>query len=248
MSSTEVAWNPCSTKSVSAASSRRCRRAPRRDSTAGATELIAPTLRRERARDHEPLELRRALEECVDLGVAVAFLDREVTDVAVAATDLDGLLRHLHRVLARLELGHRPFGHLELTAIATLPARPPDQAARRLDLECHVRALEGDRLVLDDRPAELLALSGVVEGELEGRPGDAECLRADDGTGRLEGLHGDVGAGGLAAPGPCEPGLQLLLSAEQAVRRHPHVLQDDVPGVGRPDPHLLFLLARAEDR
>src|ERR1700736_32979 len=62
MSSTEVAWNPCSTKSVSAASRRRCRRAPRRDSTAGATELIAPTLRRERARDHEPLDLRRTLE------------------------------------------------------------------------------------------------------------------------------------------------------------------------------------------
>src|SRR5205807_2665153 len=128
----------------------------------------SPALRRECSRDHQSLDLGGSSEECVDLGVTVPLLDREIPYVAVAAADLYRLLSDLDRDFARLQLGHRTLGHLELALVATLPERSPDQAACRLDLDRHIGELESDRLALDDRPAELLTLLGVVEGELEG--------------------------------------------------------------------------------
>src|SRR5207247_2610221 len=122
---------------------------------------------RQRPRDDQALDLARAFEQGVDLGVAVPLLDREVADVAIAAADLDRLLGHLDRHLARLELGHRALGMLELAAVAAFPQRPPDQRPRGLDLGGHVREHEGDRLVLDQRPPELLALLCVLLLELE---------------------------------------------------------------------------------
>src|SRR5215218_10871682 len=65
---------------------------------------------RDRARDHEPLDLRGALEDRVDLRVAVHPLHRELPRVAVAAQDLYGPLGHQDRDLARLELRHRDLG------------------------------------------------------------------------------------------------------------------------------------------
>src|SRR5204862_8227981 len=56
------------------------------------------------AGDDEALDLGSALEERVDLRIAVPLLDREVADVAVATEDLDGLLGDPDRDLARLEL------------------------------------------------------------------------------------------------------------------------------------------------
>ena len=56
----------------------------------------------------------------------------------------------------------------------------------------HVGERERDRLVLDDRPAELLARLGVVERHLVRRPRDADRLRADRGSGALEGRHRGV--------------------------------------------------------
>ncbi len=47
---------------------------------------------RDRARDHELLDLGGALEDVVDLGVAVPALDGELARVAVAAEDLDRAL------------------------------------------------------------------------------------------------------------------------------------------------------------
>src|SRR5207249_8771774 len=88
-------------------------------------------------RDDQALDLGGALEEGVDLGVAVPLLDREVADVTVAAADLDRLLGHLHGHLSGLQLGHRAFGLLELAARAAFPERPPDQAPGGLDLGRH---------------------------------------------------------------------------------------------------------------
>src|SRR5207237_6066114 len=116
--------------------------------------------------DDKPLDLRGPLEDGVDLRVPVPLLDRELTDVAVAAADLDRLVRHLDGDLPRLELGHRTLRHRKAAGVAALPESPPDQPAGGLDLERHVGELEGDGLVLDDRPAELLALLGVPEREL----------------------------------------------------------------------------------
>src|SRR6266849_2374600 len=142
---------------------RRCRRRASRGSTAPAeapraAALLLTLVARERLRDHEPLDLARALEQRVDLGVPVPLLDREVPDVSVAATDLDRLLGDFDCHLARLQLRHRALGPLELTAVAALPQRSPDERTRRLDLGGHVGEHERDRLVLDQRAAELLAL------------------------------------------------------------------------------------------
>src|SRR5215207_1756870 len=48
------------------------------------------------ARDHEPLDLRGALVELHDLGVAHELLDGVLLDEAVAAVDLHGVRRDLH--------------------------------------------------------------------------------------------------------------------------------------------------------
>src|SRR5213594_2489594 len=136
---------------------RRSRRASRRAWTPDAATAVT-LVACESPRDDEPLDLAGALEERVDLGVAVPFLDWEVADVAVAAADLDRLLGHLHGHLAGLQLRHRALGVLELAAVSSLPQRPPDERTRGLDLGRHVGEHERDRLVLDQRAPELLAL------------------------------------------------------------------------------------------
>src|SRR5205807_2855074 len=88
--------------------------------------------------DDQPLDLAGALEQGVDLGVAVPLLDREVANVAVTAADLDRLLGQLDSDLPGLQLGHRPFGLLELVATAALPQRSPAQRPRGFDLGRHV--------------------------------------------------------------------------------------------------------------
>src|SRR5215467_6550735 len=56
-------------------------------------------------RDHEPLDLRGALIDLEQLRVAHELLDRVLLDVAVAAEDLDGVGRDLHRRVRREPLG-----------------------------------------------------------------------------------------------------------------------------------------------
>src|SRR5215210_1595503 len=141
----------------------------------------------DRAGDHELLDLRRALEDVVDLRVAVPALDGVLAGVAVAAEDLDRPLGHPHRDLARLELAHRALAARERHLVAAHPGRAPHEQAGGVDLELHPREREGDRLVLDDLAAELLALLGVLQRVLVGRAGDPERLRAD---GRPRGLEG----------------------------------------------------------
>src|SRR5581483_6185828 len=201
---------------------------------------------RDGARDHQLLDLLGALEEVVDLGVAVPALDGEVADVAVAAEDLDGPLGDPDRGAAGLELAHRAFGVLVAVAVAGQPQGPVAEQAGGVDLGGHVGQHEGDGLVLDDRPAELGALPGVVEGELVGGPGDAHGLDADDRTAGLEGAHGRLGRRLAALPGPGQAGLELLLAAEEAVGRDADVVEDHLGRVAGPDPHLLLLLAHGQ--
>src|SRR5437764_14331887 len=79
---------------------------------------------RDGAADHQLLDLLRALEEVVDLGVTVPALDGEVADVAVASEDLDRPLRDPHGGAPGLELAHRPLGVLVAVAVAGQPQRP----------------------------------------------------------------------------------------------------------------------------
>src|SRR3989442_2051211 len=136
---------------------------------------------RDGARHDQPLDLAGALEDRVDLAVAVPTLDRVFADVAVAAKDLNRLLCHPHRGLTREQLRHRALTVLEGLARAGHPRGTAHEKPGRVDVGLHVRELEGDALVLDDRPVELPALLGVVERELVGRARDAHSLGADGG-------------------------------------------------------------------
>src|SRR5213593_2132865 len=214
MSSTEVTVKPPLANSASAASAIRRRRfsirATRRSCADGSATAALPLAGRQRPRDDQALDLAGAFEERVDLGVAVPLLDREVADVAVAAADLDRLLGDLDRHLAGLQLRHRALRLLELAAVTALPQRPPYQCSRGLDLGRHVGEHERDRLVLDQRASELLALLGVLQGELERRPRDAERLGSDDRPRQLERLQGDGRALVRAFPGALQARLELL--------------------------------------
>src|SRR4051812_35031837 len=65
---------------------------------------FARDLAEQRPRDHEPLDLARALVDLGHLRVAVVALGRELLRVAVAAEDLDRLPRPLARDAAREQL------------------------------------------------------------------------------------------------------------------------------------------------
>src|SRR4051812_47726358 len=186
---------------------------------------------RDRPREDQLLDLRGALEDVVDLRVAVHPLDRELARVAVAAEDLHRPLGGPHGDLAGLQLAHRPLGVLELVAVAAHPRGAPDQQAGGVDLELHVREHEGDRLVFDDLLAELLALLGVVERELVGGAGDAQRLGADRRAAGLEGLHGGLRAALLALAHAGEALVELLLATEQRAARDAAVVEVDVGGV-----------------
>src|SRR3954469_437876 len=94
-----------------------CATAPRRRCSA---RLEHPLIERlgardgaQRAADDQALDLAGALEDRVQLGVAVPLLHREVLDVAPPAERLDRLLARAHADLGGLELGHRALGVLE---------------------------------------------------------------------------------------------------------------------------------------
>ena len=124
------------------------------------------------------------------------------------------------------------------------------QAARQVSSRAastaglHVGEHERDGLVLPDRLAELDPLRGVVGGELQRRPATPDRHRGHRRPGRLEGLHRGLLAARLAALGqPGQPGVQLVLAADQAPAGHPHVIEDDLGGVRGADAVLAELLA-----
>src|SRR3569833_3042997 len=167
----------------------------------------------DRAADDQALDLRRALEDGEDLAVPVPALLRVLAGVAVAAQDLDGLLRDLHRRLARVQLGHRAFRVVEVLAVAGHPRGAPDQEPGRVDRGLHVGQFEGDRLEVADLAAELVAVAGVVPCVLVGGAGDADRHRAHDRAGRLERAHRRLAGRALALADAGEALVQLLLAA-----------------------------------
>src|SRR5262249_12983640 len=144
---------------------------------------------RDRAGHDKALDLAGALEDRVDLGVAVPALDRVLAQEARAAEDLYGLLGDGHRDLASLQLAHGALAAAERAVVAPRPGGPPDQQPGGVDLHAHVREGERDRLVLDDRAAELYAALRVLQRVLVGGARHAERLRADGRPGQLEGAH-----------------------------------------------------------
>ena len=94
---------------------------------------LADRRARDRARDDEPLDLRGALEDRVDLGVARPALDGVLAGEAVAAEDLHGLAGDLDRGLGGHQLRHRALGRVERLALAGHPRRPVHQQAAGVD-------------------------------------------------------------------------------------------------------------------
>ena len=125
---------------------------------------------------------------------------------------------------------------------------PPHEQAGGVDLHLHVGQREGDRLVLDDLLAELLALLGVVERVLVGGAGDAQRLGADDRPRRLEGLHRRLRLALLALAHAGEALVELLLAAEQVGAGDLAVVEMDVGGVRRAQAVLLDLGALLDAR
>src|SRR6266511_3912385 len=105
------------------------------------------------AGDHEPLDLRGPLVDLEQLRVPHQLLDRVLLHVAVAAEDLDGVGRDLHRRVGGEPLCER---RLERRAIALgkQSAGLPGEQPWRLDLGRHVGDQEVDSLVDGDRLTE----------------------------------------------------------------------------------------------
>src|SRR3954464_7774329 len=123
--------------------------------------------------DHEPLDLRGALVDLEQLRVAHQLLDGVLLHVPVAAEDLHGVGRHLHRRVGREALRER---RVERGAVAAVehPGRLPGEQASSFDLGSHVGDHEVDALVHRARHVEGDALLRILDRELVGRLGDAD--------------------------------------------------------------------------
>ena len=201
-----------------------------------------------RASDDQSLDFASPLEDRVDLRVAMPAFHGILAHVSVAAEDLDRLFGDLDRRLAGVELGHGSLAVEEGLARGGHPRGPPHQKPRSVDVHLHVGELEGDALVLDDGPTELLAFLGVVERVLVGGARDAQRLGADGRSRRLEGGHRGLARRLLALAHPGQLLVELFLAPEQVGRRHAALLEHDLGRVAGADAHLLELLAHADAR
>src|SRR5690606_33057688 len=122
-------------------------------------------------RDHDALDLARALVDLRDARISIIALHVEFLGVPVATVDLERLVRDPVAHLGGVELGHRGLGGVA-HALVLERRRAEDEQARRIDVGGHVRQHESDGLVLGDGLAEALALLGVGERGLVGGAGD----------------------------------------------------------------------------
>src|SRR3990172_9029712 len=132
--------------------------------------------------DHRALDLGGPLPDAVDAELAPDALDGLLAHVAASAEDLHGLVGHPARGLRAHELD-RARERVELLArgpaAGGLPPHAVEHRLRGHDLGGHVGQHELDRLELDYRPAELLALLRERERQVERARGCAHRPRAD---------------------------------------------------------------------
>src|ERR1019366_1595235 len=128
--------------------------------------------------DHHALDLRGALSDQQQWGVAVEKLDLVLLGVAVAAVDAKALLDAEATGLGGEQLGH-PRLEVRANACVLQARRAQSEQPGGVDLGGHVGELELDRLVLCDRLAERLALLGVAQSQLQGALGDADAACGD---------------------------------------------------------------------
>src|SRR4051812_46969818 len=184
------------------------------------------------AGDHEALDLVGALVDLRDLRVAHHALDRVLVHVAVAAENLNGLDRHVHRRVRGEQLRHR--GVLAQSGLRAVRhrARLVEQLARRCRARLHLGELVLDRLELEDRLAERDALLRVLAGVVGRALRDADRLRGGAEARALERAERD--------------GQAAALLADEVLRRHADILEQRVAGRRAVDPHLVLELRDRE--
>src|SRR5262245_4344340 len=185
------------------------------------------------ARDHEPLDFARALADGQEFHVAEVLFGRVVLHKPVTTVDLDAVVGHLHRNLARVELRHRRLQRRPVAAI--LQVRGPVRAQPRgLDAGRRVGELPLDRLELADRLAEGFPFLRVSERSFVRALGEPHRQGGNADTPRVEHLHRVHEA--------------LALIAQQLIGGNAAVVEQHFARVARTHPQLVFLLARRHSR
>src|SRR5690606_30189034 len=130
------------------------------------------------AGDDEALDLRGALVDPEQAGVAVEALDARLAHVAHAAVDLDAAIRDASQPLRGEELRGRR-AQLAVRARVPAPCGVEDERAGRAQLRVAVGQLRLDELEVRDGAAALLRVLRVLDRVVEdaGRLADAD--RAD---------------------------------------------------------------------
>src|SRR3970282_1075653 len=128
----------------------------------------------------QPLYLGRPLHYRQLSGVAVVPLQRVVLHVALGAEDLDGGRGDADAHLCGERLGDGEVGGVLAVVLAFVDhgGGVVDEVTGRLDLDGGLGKNQLDRRVLDQRLAERLALTGVVQGVGDGPLGEAEAAGA----------------------------------------------------------------------
>src|SRR5206468_12999787 len=147
-------------------------------------------------RDHEALDLPRALDDVHRLHVAVELLDVVVAGDARVAQDLDREARRLLRHAGRERLRHRGLDLVRLLQVRQVGGAPAEETAR-LDLPRHARELLAHALVTRDGPVERITGAREVAGRVVRRARDADRHGGDRGAGRVEAPHRALEAGAL---------------------------------------------------
>ncbi len=183
--------------------------------------------------DDDSLDLVRALVDLGDLGIPHHALDREVPRVAGAPEELDGIGGHAHGRVRREQLRHGGLLRGLLTGVDAGRGRVHEEPGR-LELRGEVGDHELDAFEVGDPLVELLALGHVTDREIKCPLGDSDCLRPDDRSGPVEGVHRVI-----------EPATFL---ADQVLGRYRNVVEDDLSGRRTADSQLLLELADGEAR
>src|SRR5690554_3182165 len=120
----------------------------------------------ERAGNLRDLNLVGAAVNLEDLRVTAELLDLVFGHIAVAAKELHGLERHIHRRLRRVELPGRSLGEAHLFTGASERDLPKDQVLKVHARHLHLRDLQLDELEIADGLTELHARLCIIKAEL----------------------------------------------------------------------------------
>ena len=228
-----------------AAASRALRAPPRRRLAGAPRPPPRPpaALRDLHARDHEPLDLGRALEQLVDLRVAEPLLERVVRDPASGPTrSISAVVAHIATSPA-LSLLIEPWPPVIGTPLRPIHvARHTSRRAASISVATSASTC-CTRCCSSSGPSLVgLALEAVDRPLVRGAR-DAEGARADHRARDLEGRERARRTRALARPRALELALEAVEPAEQVLHRHADVVEDELRGLRRADPELVLFLA-----